>query len=211
MTDPTSTAGYASTGPTALNSVSAAIAPAGNNVYAGMAFEVHLLATSGTDTPIDPASYTFNTGDRFLVYYRPSLPGGVDVYNINPAGKTSHIDFVTVAAGQLATLGPYEFADTSGDEGLKFVLAPCSDAKLLATTRGIVRHAPAAAANQTEPGIALPTCGAHSTRGLTTAVRDIRKVGTEGGTTFALDPVSQQELQSGNVASRTVTITLHHH
>ena len=40
--------------------------------------------------------------------------------------------------------------------------------------------------------------------------RDIVKVGDEEGTLFALDPVSQQEMSSGDFASRDLTLTFNH-
>ena len=78
----------------------------GSGLYAGVAYEVHTLGSGGTSTPVDVASYSFATGERFIVYYRPTLPGVINVFNVNPLGQEKQIDAVNVAAGQLATLGP---------------------------------------------------------------------------------------------------------
>ena len=56
----------------------------------------------------------------------------------------------------------------------------------------------------------LSDCSSTATRGLKAKTRDIRKVSVESGTAFALDPISANELGSGNMAPRQVTITLHH-
>jgi len=45
---------------------------------------------------------------------------------------------------------------------------------------------------------------------LFTTDSNIRKVGVEGSTSFALDPVSASELSSGQIAPREVTISFHH-
>jgi hypothetical protein len=197
-----------------------------STVYAGMAFEVHLLTADGRDTAVDPTTYLFNTGDRFLVYYRPSLPGTVQIFNTNPLGQTSRIDTVNIAAGQLATLGPYQFTDNKGDETLQLLLSPCSDSNLLAATRDIVKVGGTAGATAgvnggpangglanyglASGGLALPACSAAATRGVKPKTREIRKVGVDGGTSYALDAVSQQELSSGQYDSRAVKIGFHH-
>ena len=60
-------------------------------------------------------------------------------------------------------------------------------------------------------GLSLPSCGRTLTRGLKKPkTRDIRKVGVEEGTSYALDQVSQREITSGQYDSRSVTITFHH-
>jgi hypothetical protein len=40
--------------------------------------------------------------------------------------------------------------------------------------------------------------------------RDIVKVGAEEGTMFALDQVSQQEIQAGSITPRELTLTFNH-
>lgn len=175
-------------------------------LYAGMAYEVHALGRDGRAVPVDPSTYAFRTGDRFVVYYRPSLPGRVDVVNINPRGIESPIDVANVAGGQLVTLGPYEFASTTGDESLRLVLTPCNSPALLAATRDIVKVAGGAMGASAMP---LAACSA-ATRGIKAKTRDIRRAEIDGGTSYALDAVSQQELITGQYASRQVTITFHH-
>jgi hypothetical protein len=192
--------------------------PAGSNgstLYAGIAYEVHALAADGSSTPINPATYVFRTGDKFLVYYRPSLPGRMEVYNINPAGQHTLIDSSNMAAGQMTTLGPYQFTNQVGDESLRLVLSPCSSPQLLATTRDIVRadlnyQATPQASPTSNSGVQLSACGATSTRGLDVRTRDIQKVAVDGMTSYALDPVSQHELSAGQVTPREANIVLHH-
>ncbi len=173
-------------------------------LYAGLAYEVHLQTASGP-VPVDPATHVFATGDRFVVHYRPTLPGDIEVYNINPQGIERQIDRVAVAAGQLATLGSYEFHDQTGDEILRLVMLPCSTEALATTTRDIVRveGSPAGA------GLNLTHCGV-ATRALRPQSRDIAKVELDGQTAFALDPVSPQELASGSFAPREIRLTFHH-
>ena len=142
-----------------------------------------------------------------MVYYRPSMPGRMEVYNINPAGQQSRIDSVTMAAGQLASLGPYQFTSMTGEESLRLVLAPCSTPQLLVATRDIVN---VGAATATSSGVQLGACGAPTTRGLKVNTRDITKVAVDGGTAFALDPVTRQELSSGQVTAREINIVFHH-
>jgi hypothetical protein len=176
-------------------------------VYAGIAYEVHAITASGMTVPVDPARHEFRTGERFVVLYRPALPGRMEVYNINPAGQQTLIDSAELAAGQLATLGPYEFAALTGDEQLRLVLTPCSTPELLLATRDIVKvSAPATAA----PALGMSSCGP-ATRSIDRpATRDIRKVALEGTTAFALDPVSSAERSSGQFAPREVTILFRH-
>lgn len=173
-------------------------------LYAGLAYEVHLQTASGP-VPVDPATHVFATGDRFVVHYRPTLPGEVEVYNINPQGIERQIDRVAVAAGQLATLGTYEFRDQTGDEILRLLMLPCSTEALATTTRDIVRveGSPAGA------GLNLNHCGV-ATRALRPQSRDIARVELDGQTAFALDPVSPQELASGSFAPREIRLTFHH-
>lgn len=188
-------------------------------VYAGVAFEIQRQDRNGASQSVDPASYAFQTGERFTVYYRPSLPGRVDVYNVNPAGRQTQIDSTSVAGGQLVTLGPYEFTDLTGSETLILDLVPCSDSRLMAATRDIVKvqngATPPGAMAPSAGGLALASCSDTVTRGLKkgggrTKTRDIRKVSVEQGTSFALDPLSSSELRGGPVDARRVTIQLQH-
>jgi hypothetical protein len=183
------------------------------DLYAGIAYEVHAVQPAGS-VPVNPSTYEFHTGDRFLVHYRPSMPGRMEVYNVNPLGQTTLIDSVNMAAGQLSTLGPYEFAANKGDESLRIVLSPCSTPQLLTASRDIIN-----VSNTMQPsaqsgyGSQLGSCSALTTRGVDKGgvrTRDIRNVALDGGTSFALDPVSRQELSSGTLAPREVTIVFHH-
>lgn len=178
-------------------------------IVAGGAYDVHAVGPAGNETYINAATHEFRTGDRFKVYFRPTLPGRLDVYNVNPYGRETRIDSVEVAAGQLKTLGPYEFAATKGDESLRFVIAPCTTQQLLVATRDIVNvysGAPAASS-----GLPLSACGAPTTRSANAVkTRDIQKVAIDGTTSFALDPVSQAELASGQLAPREFTVWFHH-
>ena len=176
-------------------------------VYAGIAYEIHLLQPDGSTQPVDIASYSFRSGDQFRVYYRPSLPGRVDVFNINAAGQTAQIDSSVVAAGELASLGPYQFTDLQGEETLILKLSPCVTPQLYATTRSIVKVQGSQPVNNP---MGLNDCSSTATRGLKTKTRDIRKVSVEGGTSFALDPIASSELGGGSLSARQVTITLHH-
>jgi hypothetical protein len=119
----------------------------------------------------------FHTGDRFQVYYRPNLPGRVQVINIDPRGSPTNIDAVEVAAGQLVALGPYQFVDMKGDEMLKLVLEPCSSPVLTAATRGILKVAAASPAK--EPAMRIGECADPRTRGLPRKTRAIRKATME--------------------------------
>lgn len=176
-------------------------------IFAGLAFEVHAVLPGGAMAPVNPATHEFRTGDRFIVVYRPALPGQMTVFNINPAGVQSQIDRVDLAAGQLAQLGPYEFAAMTGDEQLRLVLSPCSTPELLAATRDIVNVASAA----TAPGaLNLAACSPATRSIRDVPTRDIRKVGVEGTTAFALDPVSAGEFNSGRIGPREVTIRFRH-
>ena len=176
-------------------------------IYAGIAYEIHLVQADGSTQPVDIASYAFRTGDQFRVYYRPSLPGRVDVFNINAAGQNAQIDSSVVAAGELASLGPYQFTDLQGEETLILKLSPCVTPQLYATTRSIVKVPGAQPVNNP---MGLGDCSSTATRGLKTKTRDIRKVSVEGGTSFALDPIASAELGDGSLSARQVTITLHH-
>lgn len=188
--------------------------PAGGNassppLYAGIAYEIHKLQADGSTLPVDPASYSFHTGEQFNVYYRPSLPGRVDVFNINAAGQQSQIDSSIIAAGELATLGPYEFALMQGQETLILRLTPCATPATYAVTRNIIK-APSAPSASPSNAFGFSDCNSTTTRGIRTKTRDIRKVSTEGGTSFALDPLGANELGGGDMAPRQITITLMH-
>jgi len=220
-TIPTQTVAYTQTAPTAVydprtgQMTTAAVSaysptPTGGTVglYAGLAYEVHALAPGGIDTPINAATYTFRSGDQFKVYFRPSMPGHVDVYNINPLGQQKRIDSVDVAAGQLTALGPYQFTATTGDESLRVVLSPCSSNQLMASTRDIIN---VSATATTGTPLALGSCTNLGSRGLNgIKTRDIEKVAVDGSTSFALDPVTQAELAAGQLAPREVPIYFHH-
>lgn len=176
-------------------------------LFAGLAYEVHAIDSMGNTVAVNPAAHEFRTGDRFVMHYRPALPGRMEVYNINPAGRRTQIDSVELAAGQLATLGPYEFVALTGDEQLELVLRPCSTPELLLATRDIV-NVSGLAAPAAGPGLAV--CGPATRSMNTIATRDIRKVALEGMTGFALDPVDAQELASGQLAPRQLTVSFRH-
>jgi hypothetical protein len=190
--------------------------PDATQIVAGGAYDVHAVGAAGNETYVNAATYEFRTGDRFKVYFRPTLPGRLDVFNVNPYGRETRIDSVEVAAGQLKTLGPYEFAATKGDESLRFVISPCTTQQMLVATRDIVNvyagappgyGAQAPASN----GLPLSACGAPTTRSANAVkTRDIQKVAIDGTTSFALDPVSQAELASGQLAPREFTVWFHH-
>jgi hypothetical protein len=188
-------------------------------LYAGLAYEVHAVAPNGIRTPVNPATHEFRTGDQFVVYYRPTLPGRILIDNINPLGRSTRIDAVDVAAGQLAELGPYEFAAQRGDEQLRLTLQPCTSAPMTLATRDIVKAGsqgatitdsyalPATATGS----FALSACDSPATRSLAGAqTRDTRKVAVDGTTGFALDPLSSTEYSTGEVDPRAITIVFRH-
>jgi hypothetical protein len=164
------------------------------------------MAHDGSSSLVDAASHLFHTGDQFMLFYRPSMPGHVTVTNINPGGTSTLIDSLDVAGGELVKLGPYQFTDTPGDESLRLVLTPCSSGGLLAATRDIVK-APQEGASSAVP---LPSCAHDASPQAGVQTRDIRKVQRDGATSYALDQVSQQELASGQISPRQFTISLHH-
>lgn len=180
-------------------------------IAAGLAYEVHAVLPDGRSEPIDPNNHGFRTGDRFVVFYRPTLPGKLEVYNINPRGEETFIETLDLAGGQLATMGPYEFTNTSGEERLKLVLQPCASPELIVGTRDIVKASVGenAGAESGNPALRLPACGL-STRGMRVRTRDIAKIQMEGTTAFALDTLSANELASGRIEGREVTITFKH-
>jgi hypothetical protein len=180
-----------------------------NAIYAGIAYEVQIMGADGQTTPVNTATYEFHTGDKFMLIYRPSLPGHMEIYNINAAGQKTLIDSSDMAAGQMTKLGPYQFANQAGDESLRLVLTPCSNPQLQAKTRDIVKlgATPTAAGGKT---LKLPDCSAPTTRGVDVQTRDIQKVGVEDTTSFALDPLSPKEMISGQVAPREAIVVFHH-
>ena len=177
-------------------------------LFAGVAYEVHVQGPAGDSVPINAATYEFHTGDRFTVYLRPSVPGHLLVFNVNPFGKQTRIDSTDVAAGMLTTIGPYQFTDNTGDESLRLVLSPCTSPTLLASTRDIVNVSSTA---QSGSGVAFSSCSAMGSRGISDIkVRDIQKVALDGTTSYALDPIAKAELASGQLAPREITIVFHH-
>jgi hypothetical protein len=175
-------------------------------LYAGLAFEVHLVGPGGSETTVDPGTYVFHSGERFLVYYRPSLPGRVHVFNVSPVGEVIPIETLTLAGGELAKLGPYQLTEPAGDEALRLVLEPCSSPELVAATRNIVK------ATDTGSGsdLHLGACQASTAPAAGVGTRNIVKATMDGNTGFALDPVSSKELATGHLASREATIAIHH-
>jgi len=185
-----------------------------NAIYAGIAYEVQAIGADGHSAPVNTATYEFHTGDKFMVYYRPSLPGHMEIYNVNATGQQTLIDSSNMAAGQMTTLGPYQFTNQTGDETLRLVLSPCSSPQLLAATRDIVKmDAPAQASPppaSTGGPLKLASCGTPAPRGVDVHTRDIEKVGVEGTTSFALDPISPKEMSSGQLTPRQAIIVFHH-
>ncbi len=194
--------------------------PNSGDVYAGIAYEIHALAPGGASQRIDPQNHVFRSGERFVVHYRPSLPGIIRVFNTDGRGRTTQIDSTQAGGGGLESLGPYEFADEPGNEVLVLELQPCTNAALMTATRSIVKVGSAGMPNADYPNapmsapapasLNLGNCDRTATRGLKTKTRSIRKVAVESGTSFALDAVAPAELASGNLAARQVTITLVH-
>lgn len=189
--------------PAVAGAMPAGAAPA---LYAGIAFEVHLLGPGGSETTVDPGSYIFHSGDRFLVYYRPSLPGRVRVFNVSPVGEVIPIETLTLAGGELAKLGPYQLTEPAGDEALRLVLEPCSTPELVAATRNIVK----ATDTPSGSGVQISSCQTSSAPAAGLATRNIVKATMDGNTGFALDPVNSQELASGRLAPRETSIAIHH-
>jgi hypothetical protein len=196
---------YPTTG-TPMTSAPTSVSPPAPTLYAGIAFEVHVPGAGGTETAVDPGSYVFHSGERFLVYYRPSLPGRVHVFNVSPTGEVIPIETLTLAGAQLAKLGPYQLTDPAGDEALRLVLEPCSSAELVAATRNIVKATDSGSGSDLSlgscPTSALPAAGV--------GTRNIVKTTMDGNTGFALDPVNNQELASGHLLARETTIAIHH-
>ena len=174
----------------------------------GLAYEVHLLDANGLGHAVDPAQHVFRTGDRFQVHYRPALPGRVTVSNVDPRGNELRIDQSQVAAGQLATLGPYRFVDSTGRETLKLRLEPCNSPTLTAASRAIVKVGAPASANAT--ALRINDCNEALARGFAAKTRAITKTSLDGATRFALDPMERDEMASGEFMARELAITLQH-
>lgn len=183
--------------------------PAGYSLQAGVAYEVHWLRPDGQSLPIDPVHHVFSTGDRILVLLRPSLPGWIDVFNLDAAGRETLLDSRTMAGGELLTLGPYEFVDVKGQDLLRLLVAPCSSPQLIARTRSLINVA--VTSTSRERG-AMPGCIDARTRAAAPRppTRTIRKVSQDDSTYFALDPVSSQELATGSLQPREIQIVLQH-
>jgi hypothetical protein len=142
------------------------------------------------------------------VHYRPALPGRVTISNVDPRGNESRIDQSQVAAGQLATLGPYRFVDSTGRETLKLRLEPCSSPTLTAASRAIVKAGAPASANAT--ALRINDCSEALARGFAAKTRAITKTSLDGATRFALDPMERDEMASGEFMARELAITLQH-
>lgn len=175
----------------------------------GVAYEVHVLDANGVSHVVDPAQHVFRTGDRFQVHYRPALPGRVTVSNVDPRGNESRIDQSQVAAGQLATLGPYRFVDSTGRETLKLRLEPCSSPTLTAASRAIVKAGAPASVNAA--ALRINDCSDVLARSFAAPkTRTITKTSLDGATRFALDPMLRDEMASGEFMARELAITLQH-
>jgi len=176
---------------------------------AGIAYEVHLIGHDRESRAVDPARHVFRTGDRFQVFYRPTLPGRVQVANVNPRGEETRIDALEVAAGQLAALGPYQFVGAKGEETLKLTLEPCSSATLTAATRAIVKVGAPSAVLPT-PAVQIADCTDPLSRSARAKARAIGKTTRDGATAFALDPLSRDEVRTGRIGAREIQIALKH-
>jgi len=179
---------------------------AATTLFAGVAYEVRAVDANGTSTVVDSSTHLFRTGDRFMLLVRPSLPGQMEVFNINPSGKQNRIDAAQMAAGQLSTLGPYEFAAGPGDEALRLVFSACSSPALMAATRDIVKVS--AALQPAAGGVQLGACG--KSRTSSPVMHSISNVSMDGSTSFALDPVGSAEIASGVLSPREVMVVFHH-
>ena len=174
----------------------------------GVAYEVHVVDGNGGSYAVDPAQHVFHTGDRFQVHFRPALPGRITVSNVDPRGNESRIDLSQVAAGQLATLGPYRFVDSKGRETLKLRLEPCSSPTLAAASRAIVKAQ--ASAPSDASSMRISDCSDALARGNAAKTRAITKTSVDGATSFALDPMERDEMTSGHLMARELAITLQH-
>ena len=175
-------------------------------LQAGVAYQVSLVGRDGIRTLVDPSQRAFDTGERISVAYRTNLPGIVEVYNIDSTGREELIDQQQMSAGQLANLGPYEFVNVKGEETLRIVLRPCVGGSANSATRGMVR-----AQVTPELGNKLVDCEDPAVRQQQrSSTRGIAKVQLDGGTNYALDPVSRSELESGRLAPREVRVRFFH-
>ncbi len=182
----------------------------GQAPHAGIAYEIHAIDQRGASKVVDATTHVFRTGDRFRIYYRPSLPGRIRVTNIDPAGGTNLVDRIEVAAGQLVNLGPYEFVGSKGRETVRLSLEPCDSAVLMAATRAIVKQ-PGSQSAQGAGNLRIRACDRQvAGKEVAPVTRAIRKTSTEGSTVYALDRLSAQELSSGDFNARAVDIALWH-
>ena len=179
--------------------------PEESSLQAGVAYQVSVVGRDGSRVLVDPTQRSFVSGERVEVQYRTNLPGLVEVFNIDPMGREERIDQKQVAAAQLAVLGPYEFVNATGSETLRINLRPCLGGAAGSNTRSMVRA-------QVTPELAgaLIGCDDPAMRQQRVATRGIVKVAVEGGTNFALDPVSRNEIVSGQIAPREVNIRFLH-
>jgi hypothetical protein len=113
-----------------------------------------------------------------------------------------------VAAGQLTTLGPYRFVDSKGRETLKLRLEPCSSPNLTAASRAIVKTASSASGSMAP--LRIGDCSEAFARGFGAKTRTITKTSLDGATNFALDTMRRDEVASGQLMARELTITLQH-
>ena len=175
------------------------------SLQAGVAYQVSLVGRDGTRALVDPAQRRFNSGERVEVTYQTNLPGIVEIFNIDSTGRQELIDQKQVGAAQLTILGPYEFVNAKGDEVLRISLRPCVNDKAGTHTRGMMRA-------QINPELSgtLLSCEDPALKQNKVATRGIAKVSVEGGTNFALDPVSRAEIASGQLAPREVNIRFVH-
>ena len=195
--------------PTGANALAPAMAPAaaaGPTLHAGVAYEVLLLGSGGDRRSVDAHQHIFRSGEQFEVAYRPNFPGRVEVYNIDPSGRVTLIDRLTLQAAELGTLGPYEFVGEKGEDLLRIVLHPC---RAPATTRNIRRIE-----MRKEVDRVLGDCadaeGGKDNQAAQVATRSIAKVAREGSTNYALDPVQKSELDSGKLQPREIIVRFRH-
>ena len=176
------------------------------DLHAGIAYEVYVQRPDLQWAQVNTQTFIFATGQRFVVVYRPNLPGRVDVYNRNPRGQETAIDSTYISGGQLVTLGPYQFSEPKGDELLRIVLTPCLSPQAPAITRDIAR---VANGDASALPFRLSQCMS-KTEAPPVGTRDIQKVSMDGGTAFALDRLSSSEQSTGNLAPRSLSIGLQH-
>jgi hypothetical protein len=176
-----------------------------SSLQAGVAYQVSVVGRDGSRVLVDPTQRSFATGERVEVSYRTNLPGLVEVFNIDSTGREERIDQKQLGAAQLAVLGPYEFVNATGSETLRINLRPCVGGAAGSSTRSMIRA-------QVNPELAgaLVGCDDPALRQQRVGTRGIVKVAVDGGTNFALDPVSRAEIDSGQIAPREVSIRFLH-